>query len=132
MYKPMPMKFDSQMIFIYDGECPFCKHFAELLELKSELTNLEIKNARDCPPEIPPGYDMDINGAILIQNQKFYTGPQAINLICNQIKTPSDSLLSFLKIIFKSSSRTSLIFPLLIRARRIALIVKGVSRKILI
>ena len=25
----------SNYTFIYDGECPFCNHFAELLEIKS-------------------------------------------------------------------------------------------------
>ena len=25
----------SNFTFIYDGECPFCNHFAELLELKA-------------------------------------------------------------------------------------------------
>ena len=34
------------LTFIYDGQCPFCNHFAELLELKSNLSNLQIQNAR--------------------------------------------------------------------------------------
>ena len=61
----------SKLIFIYDGECPFCNQFAELLELKSNLPNLEIKNARERPNQIPDNYDMDIKGAILIKDGKF-------------------------------------------------------------
>ena len=32
----------SNYTFIYDGECPFCNHFAELLEIKSKITNIKI------------------------------------------------------------------------------------------
>ena len=49
---------DSKLVFIYDGHCPFCNYFAELLELKSSLPNIQIKNARGKPIEIPQGYDM--------------------------------------------------------------------------
>ena len=32
----------SNYTFIYDGECPFCNHFAELLEIKSNITNIDL------------------------------------------------------------------------------------------
>ena len=32
----------SNYTFIYDGECPFCNHFAELLEIKSKVNNIKI------------------------------------------------------------------------------------------
>ena len=36
----------SYYTFIYDGECPFCNHFAELLEIKSKITNIKILDGR--------------------------------------------------------------------------------------
>ena len=36
----------SNFTFIYDGECPFCNHFAQLLELKSNLPSLELLDGR--------------------------------------------------------------------------------------
>ena len=36
----------EKILFIYDGECPFCNHFAQLLELKSSLPNLRIFDGR--------------------------------------------------------------------------------------
>ena len=86
----------NQILFIYDGECPFCNHFAELLELKSNLPNIQVKNARNNPSEIPKGYDMDRNGAILISEGKMLFGADAINYISSRIKDPSDSLLKLL------------------------------------
>mgnify|MGYP001391154806 CR=1 FL=1 len=60
---------NSTIIFIYDGECPFCNHFAQLIELKSGLPNLQIKNARENPQELPIEYDMDTRGAILFNGE---------------------------------------------------------------
>ena len=33
---------EDRLTFIYDGECPFCNHFAELIELKSKLSDISI------------------------------------------------------------------------------------------
>ncbi len=118
------------MIFIYDGECPFCNQFAELLELKSNLPQIQIKNARDNPPEVPKGYDMDIQGAILWKDGQILNGARALNYVCSEIKEPSDSLLNLLSVIFSSNQRANLIFPFLLLARRIALFLKGVPIKL--
>tara|TARA_B100000029_G_C17174730_1_gene814618 strand:+ start:231 stop:602 length:372 start_codon:yes stop_codon:yes gene_type:complete len=121
----------SKLLFIYDGECPFCNYFAELLELKSNIPGIEIKNAREYPSQLPVGYDMDIKGAILLKDGSPLTGASAINYICSKIENPSDSLLNLLSLIFSSHQRTRFIFPLLLVSRRIALFFKGVPRKVL-
>ena len=77
---------NSNLLFIYDGQCPFCNKFAELLELKSNLPNLQVKNARENPPEIPAGYDMDKNGAILFKGKEMLCGANAINYIWETIE----------------------------------------------
>ena len=116
--------------FIYDGECPFCNHFAELLEIKSKVTNIKIldgrKNLTLINSLLDKGYDLD-KGAILLKDQEIFHGAEAINTICKQIKNPSSSLLLLLSKLFKSTKRTNVLFPLLVRARRVALISKGVS-----
>ena len=120
----------SKYTFIYDGECPFCNHFAELLEIKSNISNIKIldgrKNLSLINSLLNKGYDLD-KGAILLKDEDIFHGPKAINTICKQINNPSGSLLLILSKIFKSNERTNLFFPLLVRARRFALISKGVS-----
>ena len=119
----------SSYTFIYDGECPFCNHFAELLEIKSKLNNIKIldgrKNLTLIKSFLDKGYDLD-KGAILLKDEEIFHGADAINTICKQINNPSSSLLLLLSRVFKSNQRTNLIFPLLIRARRFALISKGI------
>ena len=120
----------SKYTFIYDGECPFCNHFAELLELKSKITNIKIidgrKNLTLIKSFLNKGYDLD-KGAILLNNEDIFHGADAINTICKQIDNPSSSLLFLLSRVFKSNKRTNVIFPFLVRARRFALISKGIS-----
>ena len=120
----------TDLTFIYDGECPFCNHFAELLEIKSKIKNISILDARKnqiiTNSLLNKGYDID-KGAILLKGDDIFHGAEAINTICNQINNPSGRLLKLLSNIFKSNKRTKLMFPLLLRARRFALISKGVS-----
>ena len=76
------------------------------------------------------GYDLD-KGAILLKDENIFHGGEAINTICKQIKNPSSSLLLILSIVFKSNKRTNVLFPLLVRARRFALISKGISTSLI-
>tara|TARA_Y100001968_G_scaffold318076_1_gene347834 strand:- start:50 stop:451 length:402 start_codon:yes stop_codon:yes gene_type:complete len=118
----------DKSLFIYDGECPFCKHFAQLLELKSCLPKFEILDGRDnlslLSQLYKQGYDLN-NGAILISNNNIMHGAEAINYICSEIQEPSDSLLKLLRIIFASNNRTNLLFPFLLWGRRLSLTLKG-------
>ena len=135
MIKKIRFEMSSKLVFLYDGECPFCNHFSELLELRSGLPELTIKNARDNLPEMKSllerGYDLD-NGAILLKGDEVLHGAKALNWICSQITRPSDRLLKLIALTFSSKIRTDVIFPLLISARRILLFVKGVPRKLFI
>ena len=123
----------SNFTFIYDGECPFCNHFAELLEIKSKINNIKIldgrKNLSIIRSLLEKGYDID-KGAILLRDDDIFHGAKAINVICKEVNNPSSNLLKILSSVFKSNKRTKLLFPFLLRARRFALISKGVSRSL--
>ena len=125
---------NKDLIFIYDGECPFCNHFAELLELKSKINNINImdgrKNQQLVSYLLEKGYDID-KGAILLKGDNILHGAAAINSVCKDINNPSGNLLKILSKIFKSNKTTNFLFPFLVRARRFALISKGVSTSLL-
>ena len=80
---------ESKLTFIYDGECPFCNHFAELLELKSKIKNISILDGRKNPELLRDlllkGFDLD-NGAILLKDEEILHGACAINTVCKLIK----------------------------------------------
>jgi len=125
----------SNLIFIYDGECPFCNQFAELLELKSGIPEISIMDGRANLPEIKAlfekGFDLD-QGAILLRGNEVLHGSRAINWICSQIDDPSDPLLKLLSVTFSSNKRTDFIFPFLLIARRTLLSLRGVHHKLVI
>ena len=118
----------DKSLFIYDGDCPFCNHFAQLLELKSCLPEFEIldgrKNLALLSQLYNQGYDLN-KGAILINNENIMHGADAISWICSEIKEPSDSLLELLRILFTSNKRTNFLFPFLLWGRRLSLTLKG-------
>ena len=55
---------NTNLTFIYDGQCPFCNHFAELLELKSKINKISILDGRKNPKIIKSllekGYDLSL------------------------------------------------------------------------
>ena len=118
----------DKTLFIYDGECPFCNHFAQLLELKSRLPSLQIIDGRQNLKQLTQlynqGFDLN-NGAILIKHGEILHGAEAINWICSEIKEPNDSLLEMLRVIFSSKIRSKKLFPILLWGRRILLTLKG-------
>ena len=122
----------DKTLFIYDGECPFCNHFAQILELKSSIPTLQIIDGRQNLAQLTQlykqGYDLN-KGAILVTNGKTRHGAEAITWICSQVKEPSDALLGILRILFISNKRSKLLFPLLLWARRITLTIKRKSWK---
>ena len=81
----------SNYTFIYDGECPFCNHFAELLEIKSKLNNIKILDGRKnlilIKSLLDKGYDLD-KGAILLKDEDIFHGSDAINT-CLLYTSPS-------------------------------------------
>ncbi len=117
----------KRSLFIYDGECPFCNHFAQLIELQSSIPSLQILDGRQDLSVLrsfyKKGYDLN-NGAILINDGHIMHGAEAVNWICSQMNKPSDLLLEILRIIFKSDKRTQILFPLLLWGRRISLTIK--------
>ena len=118
----------QKILFIYDGECPFCNHFAQLLQLKSSLPSLQLidgrKNLQQLKELYKKGYDLN-NGAILINNGEIKYGAEAVSWICSKLKEPNDSLLEILRIIFTSNKRSKILFPILLWSRRFLLSVKG-------
>ena len=118
----------EKTLFIYDGECPFCNHFAQLLELQSSIPSLQILDGRENLEQLTllykQGYDLN-DGAILINKGNIKHGADAINWICSQLKDPNDSILEVLRIIFTSNKRSKILFPFLLWGRRISLTLKG-------
>jgi len=115
------------LTLVYDGGCPFCRHFAQRSELMGGLPDLVIRDGRS-DHELramlrSKGFNLS-NGAVLMDEDQIWHGSEAISMLCRRL-SPSDPLLQLLNGLFKDSGRANLFYPGLLMARQIALGLRG-------
>ncbi len=85
-------------VLVFDGGCPFCRHFAELSELRGGVPDLQIRDGRsdhDLRLELARrGYHLG-SGAMLLLDGEVLHGAEAIQWICARMR-PSVRLLRLL------------------------------------
>ena len=114
-------------LLVFDGGCPFCRHFAELSELRSGIPGLEIRDGRadaELRAQLAArGYHLR-DGAMVIDGEQVLHGASAIQWLCARM-TPSAALLQVLAPLMATPTRARRLYPLLLLARRAALAVRG-------
>ena len=117
------------MLLVYDGGCPFCRHFALRSELVGGLPGLSIRDGRaDTALRHQlrrQGFDL-ARGAVLIDGNRQLHGAEAIAALCSQLQ-PSDPLLQLLAQLFAEPPRAHRLYSLLLLARRLALWSRGLA-----
>src|SRR5260370_31058677 len=75
---------DYKMVIVYDGECPFCRNYVRLMELRKAVGNVDLVNARTPHPAVwklvELGYDLN-EGMAAIYGGKVYYGSDAVVLL---------------------------------------------------
>jgi predicted DCC family thiol-disulfide oxidoreductase YuxK len=119
---------DSQeWTLVYDGGCPFCRHFALSSELRGGIPNLRIVDGRTdhrLRRRLQARGLALAEGAVLLQGERAWHGAAAVQRLCGLMR-PSDPLLRLLVLLFEGPSRSDRLYPLLLAARRMALALKG-------
>jgi predicted DCC family thiol-disulfide oxidoreductase YuxK len=115
------------LVLVYDGGCPFCRHFALRAELVGGLPGLQIRDGRaehDLRAQLNSrGLDLAL-GAVLLEEDQAWHGAEAIAELCRRLN-PSDPLLALLRQLFAAPPQARRLYPLLLWARRMALHWKG-------
>ena len=115
------------LTLVYDGGCPFCRHFAQRSELVGGLPDLVIRDGRSdhaLRTELrDKGFNLS-NGAVLMDEEHIWHGSEAISMLCQQL-SPSDPLMRLLNTLFRDSGRANRLYPGLLLARQIALGLQG-------
>jgi hypothetical protein len=110
-------------VLVYDGGCPFCRHFAEQSELRAGIPGLTIRDGRTdhlLRASLTRRGMRLAEGAVLIDGERVLHGAEAIQWLCARMK-PSTALLGLLGPLLADRSRADRLYPLLLAARRLAL-----------
>jgi predicted DCC family thiol-disulfide oxidoreductase YuxK len=114
-------------LLVYDGGCPFCRHFAELSELRGGITGLRIRDGRQDHALRrwlgQRGLRL-ADGAVLIDGERLFHGAEAIQWLAARME-PSAALLRLLAALMKEPPQARRLYPLLLAARRTALGLQG-------
>jgi len=114
-------------LLVFDGGCPFGRHFAELSELRSGIPGLRIRDGRadaELRRRLNDGGWPLRDGAVLLVDDQVLHGAAAIQWLCGRM-TPSAALLRLLAPLLAGQGRARRLYPLLLLARRVALGLRG-------
>ena len=112
---------------VYDGECPFCSAYVQLLRIRENVGPLPLINARDGGPEVreisEAGLDLD-EGMVLKISGQMYHGNDCIHALA-MLSQPK-GLFNHINIwIFRSETRSKFLYPVLRSGRNLFLRVLG-------
>lgn len=118
---------EAAPLLVFDGGCPFCRHFAALSELRGGIPGLQFCDGRRDHALrrqlADRGFPLS-RGAIVLEGGRIHHGAAAIQWICSRM-APSGPLLAVLTPLFADPARARRLYPLLLVARRMALGLRG-------
>ena len=117
------MTYQSSMIVIYDGECPFCSNYVRLMALRKTVGRVELVNARQSHPFVrdlqTAGYDLN-EGMAVIFGRNIYYGYEAVTLLSRLSDTSSVSARA-LSALLRDPARARRIYPWMRLCRNLTL-----------
>lgn len=126
------MQSAGSSFLVYDGECPFCANYVELLRLRESFPGLQLldaRNQRDHPVVrsiIARGIRID-DGMALIIGDAIYHGADSIHALA--LRGGDHSAVGRLsRIVFRSRARSNAIYPMLRAGRNLVLRLLGRSK----
>ena len=119
------------MKIIYDGQCPFCSYYAQLVRLKKSVGDIELISAREFDKKTldeyeSQGYNID-EGMLVEYQDRLYYGSDALHII-SILSNQSGFFNSIVSKIFKYKNFSAIIYPFLKFGRAITLRFLGHSK----
>ena len=111
------------MKIVYDGECPFCSKYVQLIQLRNTVGDVELINARENTTikEKLKELSIDINqGMVLIDNEDIYFAEDCVHRLA--LLSTSSTLFNRLnKFVFKHKILSKILYPIMKKGRNVVL-----------
>ena len=115
---------------VYDGQCPFCSRYVELVRLRESLGKVELIDASDGGPLVGAilvaGLDLD-DGMVLKLDGRLYHGAECLHMLA-LLSTRSGWFNRINAAAFRSRTGTRLLYPVLRAGRNAVLRLLGRSK----
>ena len=118
---------------VYDGDCPFCSRYVKLLRLRDSVGIVQLVDARDPGAGkavvayiTGSGFSLD-EGMALVRGERIAHGDACVHELA-LLSTASGYFNLFNNWVFRSSTRTKLLYPAMRAGRNLALRMLGRPR----
>lgn len=121
------MSTDDITYIVYDGECPFCSRYVNMLRLRDSLGPVEILDARYKHPVVSLLRDKQIDldeGMAMVQDNEICHGDECIHKLA-LLTTPSGIFNRCSALLFRSARVAKIIYPVLRLGRNVTLRLLG-------
>jgi predicted DCC family thiol-disulfide oxidoreductase YuxK len=120
----------EEILLVYDKECPACNNYCQVVRIRQDIGDLKLVDAREDSEvmrEITArGLDID-QGMVLKMGGRLYYGSDAIHALA-LISSRSGLFNRMNYWIFKSSTLSAVLYPLLRSCRNLLLKLLGVTK----
>jgi predicted DCC family thiol-disulfide oxidoreductase YuxK len=115
---------------VYDGQCPFCSRYVQLVRLRETLGKVGLFDARKGGRQVEEarraGLDLD-EGMVLKLDGRLYHGAECIHMLA-LLSTPSSWFNHVNAAMFRSRTASRLLYPVLRAGRNTVLRMLGRSK----
>ncbi|MEL7297494.1 MAG: DCC1-like thiol-disulfide oxidoreductase family protein [Pseudomonadota bacterium] len=112
---------------LYDGECPLCSRYVQMVNLRRQVGEIGLINAREDHPVvahvIAQGYDLN-EGIVWLEQDRIYFAEAAMHRI-SQLSDGRGLFSRLNRIVFRKESVARLVYPLLKAGRGLLLRLLG-------
>jgi hypothetical protein len=115
---------------VYDGDCPFCSRYIQMVRLREAVGPVRLVNARDGGPLVEEawraGFDLDA-GMMLKMGGKLYFGDACVQRLA-LLSTPVGAFNRLNRAILSSPTAARILYPILRSGRNLTLWLLGRRR----